>query len=712
MSNELEKDLESGMRRKRTRMEVASASTTSTATEEQSNSFSNVVQRASKISSRLYDLYDEFPEMKYIINYDNLQEIIEAAVVKKRTESSSEEEANSKTKKKSKAPLLLNKKDEIITLFSLPDEVLKNCLSFVGKGHYGSVALASEKLYKTYKAGFGQETANLEMATSVNLANHCLGKLCKSLEEKDEILKAAAVNGNIDILRAAVKDGYDLFPLAKMYYISYHRKYSAEEDELKRSKIPVSHKVNLDKLVERGHLHVLKYLYEEAHYCLGLERYRKPAIEHGQLDILQFLKSIARLDSGLDVCKHAVKSGKLEVLKWHLQNGFWMKGSRGDILADAISSKSLQMIKFCFDRGHNDLQNNRVQEAIKCAKSVEVYHLIYELGYQFEEIQKWCSAYDIGHYFEIVKFLHSISIPWDSVIMLDFVEFGTLEMVRFAHENGYPWSKNGGEYDVILWRNRWSFEKLDYLIEHGCLLDYKKLTFRIQSSLAAHKNLKLLEYFVGKNSSFDKDLFKRILNRRDGEPWFEGISYLLQKGSGVTHSFKSIEEVFHHLHLIDGIKYFHSLGLPWCLDESQNNHLLSKIACYNNLDDVKWVYEHGCKGGNLVPFVKEEWKEGGIRHQASWKANQAFFEQIGMLEEKILAPTFVQDVGDAQLESRSTFFKIDLSSLKSLVDHGYTFRSRSERDYVTVEAFKACCENSENKEHRKRLEIIQQIGLR
>lgn len=36
------------------------------------------------------------------------------------------------------------------------------------------------------------------------------------MKEKDEMLKAAAVNGNVDILRAAVKDGYDLFPLVAM----------------------------------------------------------------------------------------------------------------------------------------------------------------------------------------------------------------------------------------------------------------------------------------------------------------------------------------------------------------------------------------------------------------------------------------------------------------------------------------------------------------
>ncbi|GFH47870.1 predicted protein [Chaetoceros tenuissimus] len=106
----------------------------------------------------------------------------------------------------------MNYGQELAPLYSLPDEVLSNCLSYLGQGHYGSIGLASKKLHKAYKAKFGRETTYLEMATSVNLARYCLNILCKSLEEKDNMLRAAAVNGNIDILRAAVTDGHDLFP--------------------------------------------------------------------------------------------------------------------------------------------------------------------------------------------------------------------------------------------------------------------------------------------------------------------------------------------------------------------------------------------------------------------------------------------------------------------------------------------------------------------
>lgn len=45
---------------------------------------------------------------------------------------------------------------------------------------------------------------------------------------------------------------------------------------------------NLAKVVERGHLHVLKFLKEELNHHWGLQKYCIPAIEFGQLEILKW----------------------------------------------------------------------------------------------------------------------------------------------------------------------------------------------------------------------------------------------------------------------------------------------------------------------------------------------------------------------------------------------------------------------------------------
>ena len=737
------KALESGRKRARTE-DDASCSTSAVGSKENAKVPSKVsastILRANKMFSKLSALLKEFPEIKFIIEFENLQAHLETAVV---------EYIQEKETKKYEAQLLMNYNKEAVPLHSLPDEVLKNCLSFVGKGHYGVVGLVSKKLNEAYKEEFGQKTAYLEMATSVKLASHSLSELCKNLEEKDELLKAAAVNGNLDILRAAVKDGYDLFPLVALEkttvypcldeddddyydpeeYFEPFDVYYTNDDKKQYSWGP--QKVNLAKLVERGHLHVLKYLHEELHYFLGLQRYIKPAIEHGKLDILEWLEDICIMDNddlrigfmddyvlnnNLDFCECAIKSGNVESLEWLLESCYSIN-NENSVLEDAIKTKSIKMIEYCFDLGYDDFDSYSVEIAIKETKSVEVFRLLHELGYEFGEMKSWYEKYVMKDYFEIIKFLRSISIPWNDNIMKDIVKYGTLEMIQFAHKDGCTWT--GEEFGHVLDSTRWSMEKFKYLIDNGCTVDYEQSS-GLTWDLRRKKELVLLDYFVGKNSSFDNKLFKVILDF-DGT-WFEGISYLLEKGKDVQN-FKSIEEVFHRNRGIDGIKYFHSLGLPWCLDSSRNTYLLSKIACYNSFEDVKWAYENGCSGGNLVPFVKDEWKEFGIRHSSSWKANCVFFEENGMLDEsfleksglKKLDPKNVEEIGDAQLDSlcmsrNTSFFLLNFCSLKNLVDHGYTFCFESEKESVCEEAYKTCCAYSQNEEHRKRLALF--VGMR
>ncbi|GFH55564.1 hypothetical protein CTEN210_12040 [Chaetoceros tenuissimus] len=308
--------------------------------------------------------------------------------------------------------------------------------------------------------------------------------------------------------------------------------------------------------------------------------------------------------------------------------------------------------------------------------------------------------------------------------MKHIVENGTLEMIQYAYEDGCPWT--GEEFSQIFkWNHvlskNWSMDKFQYLIDNGCTFDYEQSSDFIPG-LARKKELGLLDYFIGKNSKFDNDLFKEIL-AWSGD-WFEGMSYLLEKGKDVQN-FKFIEEVFHTRPYIDGIKSFHRLGLPWCLDSSRNTHLLSKIACHNDLYDVKWAYENGCKGGNLVPYIKEEWKENGIRHFTRWKENRAFFEENGLLDEtcleksgvKKLDPKNVLEIGDAEfglsfVPRKDSFFQVNLSSLKKFIDHGYTFMSKSEQEIVCKEAYKQCCENSQNQDRRKRLALFVRMGVR
>ncbi|GFH46352.1 hypothetical protein CTEN210_02826 [Chaetoceros tenuissimus] len=549
--------------------------------------------------------------------------------------------------KKREAKVLAHREEKSVPLYSLPDEVLQNCLSYVGKGHFGLVGLASKKLRKAYIAKFGKETKYLEMAISIKLVNYCLSNLCKTSGEKDELFKAAAVNGNLDVLRHAVSQGYDLFPLVEMkndtvyeYEDGTYGYYDEDEhgmyDEYQLEEIPNrvvyytdedkkstwgGRKVKLSQLVARGHLHVLKYLYEELNYRVGLQRYCKPAIQYGKIDILEWLRDIGCMnpcDTIHEFCMDendkecipfnfslfAIKCGSVEALEWLLDEGFEVEDDTS-VMEEAIGSKSIQMIQYCFDLGYI-LQGYGVREAIRESKSLDVYRKVHELGYNFEEMKNWYNhqrrPWEIKDSFEIIKYLNSVSTPWNERVMRDFVQYGTLEMVQFAQKNGCPWSSSE-MIRALLCKHDFSHEKFNYLMEISCKIEYDRF---VVDSLRRKNDLDSLELFVGKNSTFDNALFKSMVEC-DGRvyctpPWLEGITFVLVNGKDIQN-FQSLEEVFETCRTIDGLKYFHCLGLPWCLDSSRNNRLLSGIACYNNLDDVKWAYENGCNGGL---YVKEE----------------------------------------------------------------------------------------------------------
>lgn len=735
----------SGKKRARTDMTSATSSGMKNSTEGGKRNASrscgcfDVNERTEALSTKLLSLYDEFPEMNFIVNSQKMQTHVATAV--KKYKDAIIKHAESEAKKR-EAQALVYREEETVPLYSLPDEVLQNCLSYVGKGYFGIVALASKKLRKAYIVGFGKETKYLEMATSIKLVNLCLSTLCKTSEEKDEILKAAAVNGHLDILRYAVSEGYDLFPLVEMKSETVYQyedgtygdhdedehgpycEYGLEEiskevyytDEDQKSTWG-GRKVKLSQLVAKGHLDVLKYLHDELNYRVGFQRYCRPAIQHGKVEIMEWLHAIGCMnpyDAMHELCMDqkgkcrpfnfylfAIKCGSVEALEWLLNKGFELEDDIY-VMEEAIRSKSVEMIDYCFDLGFN-FQAYGVQEAIRETKNLEVYRKVHELGYDFKEMKKWYNQrqpWDIKDSFEIIKYLSSVSTQWTEKVMLDIVEYGTLEMIRFAHENGCPWSSSEVIY-ALLSRHDFCHEKFNYLMEIGCQIEFDR---SVVNRLRGKKDLDLLELFVGKNTTLDNALFKKMV---ECPPWLEGVTYVLENGKDIQN-FASIEEVFEICRTIDGLKYFHSLGLPWCIDTSRNALVLCEIACFNELDDVKWAYENGCKGG---PCLNEEKVKPDFRKRKPWKVNRTFLE-----ENAILAPMNIQEIGDAELQSKyssrdSMFFTIDYPTLKSLVDRGYAFRSQSEKESITKEALEKCMNHVFNGNERKRLALFQKMGV-
>ena len=242
------------------------------------------------------------------------------------------------------------------------------------------------------------------------------------------------------------------------------------------------------------------------------------------------------------------------------------------------------------------------------------------------------------------------------------------------------------------------------MIEIGCQIEYDSL---VVNRLCRKKDLDVLKLFVGKNSTLDNALFKRVVKCDEWwcrSPWLEGITFVVENGKDIQN-FQSVEQAFETCRNMEGLKYFHSLGLPWCLDTTRKILLLCEIACFNELDKVKWAYENGCKGGSCL---NEEDIKSEFRDRKEWIANRSFF-----IENGILAPMDIQEISIPELESQyasrtSMLLSVDYSTLESLVDRGYNFCSSSEKESIIQLALTRCidypCMND-----RKRLALFQKM---
>lgn len=118
-----------------------------------------------------------------------------------------------------------------------------------------------DKSYTTY-----------EIATaSVETAKYCNEEFCNKLHEKDRLFTAAAVNGNIDILRYSVESGYDLFPFIHVHDDSDdndENSYNDDDDDEDKHEI-----VDTDKIAAKGNLNVLKYPKDQFEPCTWLQKF-------------------------------------------------------------------------------------------------------------------------------------------------------------------------------------------------------------------------------------------------------------------------------------------------------------------------------------------------------------------------------------------------------------------------------------------------------
>ena len=81
-------------------------------------------------------------------------------------------------------------------------------------------------------------------------------------------------------------------------------------------------------------------------------------------------------------------------------------------------------------------------------------------------------------------------------------------------------------------------------------------------------------------------------------------------------------------------------------------------------------------------------------------------KKLSMCKLKSFGSTFSFD------DQNLAWFNIDCSFLRALVEHGYTFRSKSEKESITKEAYVKCCNRPGYEDYRKRLALFVSMVVR
>ncbi|GFH57003.1 hypothetical protein CTEN210_13479 [Chaetoceros tenuissimus] len=561
-------------------------------------------KRLEQLTHKIQDLAESFPELKYIIDISNLSKIVEPAVIKYKHEVDAKK----------------NEKNSLI--YRMPDELLKSCFSYVGKGSFLLVAPVSKKFHHMYKTLFKGDydrfnkaskwhTFYSTAATDLSTAKYCLDVVgCKETREyyKRDIMAKIFV-------QAAYKGQIDIIKLADHLDFSYF--WNKEFDSILRLlRRPI------EKIAELGHLNVLKFLHENFNMHFALPMASRGAAFGGQIHILKWLKEnkiLYDLKQHVQrdtLCYSALAGGQLETLKWLRKEGFNLSErviiheSPFEIgnMATAIKTGNIELIKYCKDLGFNfEIQSHYIDERDDCLAimtgNIDLIRYCSEIGCEFTE-RIWEFAYEHVTV-EILEFLRSKSLPWSSKIINRAAEFNQFDVLKYAHENGCEWSKEAWQR-CMKQKPCINWDIVHYLHEKKCPWEPD---LDLQEIKGAEDRLRVLQFIFSKKLLLDENVLIQCLKKgwpKETKLIIENTTYKVMLGS-----LKYVMETYNCN--LETIQYLHSIDHPF------GKRFLRKISYLDIPDQEKilvWALENGCQVKDTeelyrvvknVQFYKKEW---------------------------------------------------------------------------------------------------------
>jgi hypothetical protein len=224
---------------------------------------------------------------------------------------------------------------------------------------------------------------------------------------------------------------------------------------------PPNECLNYRDAIKNGHMTCFRTLIDnqgltKVQYTRGLEI----AAKNGRIEILQYLKDINpdlfRACSVCDCyCLLAIKGGRLECLRWLVDNGFCLKHEGGGVVHGSdesvhgskcfiwkspnrlnrylISSRNLECVKFVNERTDIRWDVGSTPDIIR-SDDLDFIKGLYAMGYiRSSNLTKHAAM--LGH-LELLKWLHETGCPWGYGTIRDARIAGETECLEYALANG------------------------------------------------------------------------------------------------------------------------------------------------------------------------------------------------------------------------------------------------------------------------------------
>ncbi|GFH53333.1 hypothetical protein CTEN210_09809 [Chaetoceros tenuissimus] len=487
------------------------------------------------------------------------------------------------------------------TIIDMPDDLIKNIFSFVGKGNYCFIGPVSKYFCYNYltmdviedkfahKLDYLQAIGRNKFTTaeaasfSFALAEDCFLKAPEDFQE--EVVRNVASKGKLDILELGHAMGIDV--------------KKAMQRNMK----------SFNSITQKGDLKMLQYLHEKGllpEHQWELRQIIDSTACNNNLEILRWLrkhKKFKKLQPTyiMDLFSSAAKCGQMAIFKWTIK---WARPSKPlmkNFMNDAAASGNVELVKYFrsddlpWNLPKTPWTPNTFYYAARSG-NIEMLQYLFENECPHDDPRICSNVVSSKNHekaVELLKWLHEHGFPWDEKTCSSAAEYGNLKALQYMRSKGCPWNSVSFVNGI---RNL-HFEVVEYCLRNNCPTsveeddeDDEDDDISVESVLQIclwpyedcdydrpFRMLKLLRSFSG---PWDEELVSAVSRKLEGLKWLRSEGYLLDMLKCANYAAEHGD--------IKTLKWLKSEGFQF-----NNEETCALAASNDNLEVLQWLRAEG-----------------------------------------------------------------------------------------------------------------------